>query len=236
MEKARQLTNIKPIDNSSSGHRVRARNRFLQSKFRGLMDYEVLELILFYSLPRVDTKLIAKQLLNKFGSLIEVLHADNAELLKIDGIGESVVFQFKLLQDFFTRLSLPVDKPIHVINSWKAVLDYCNFTMGFKRIETFRVLYLNKKNILLADDINDGGTIDKVQVYPREVAKRVLETGSSAIIMVHNHPSGDPNPSPEDIEMTKLIIKAIEPIGARVHDHLIVSKDKHFSFRNNFLI
>jgi DNA repair protein RadC len=233
--------NIKNFDNSTNdlntGHRSRLKTRFLNSPRRALPDYEILEMILFYTIVRKDTKPIAKILLKKFGSLAGIVFADDASLKTIAGVGEGVIFFIKLLADFFSRLCVPQQKgEVHVLSSWLAVLNYCQLTMGFKKSESFRVLMLNKKNVLIADEFIDAGTVDKIAIYPREISKMTLLHGAAAIILVHNHPSGDPNPSREDIEITNKIIEALLPISVAMHDHVIVAEHNHFSFRAAGLI
>jgi DNA repair protein RadC len=218
------------------GHRKRLKDRFLKSPIRSLPDYEILEMILFSVFPRKDTKSLAKKLLSKFGSLADIVNADSTDLKSIEGVGDALIIQMKLLSDIFSRLHLPIDKPITVLNNWMSVIHYCNLTMGYKKIELFRVLYLNKNNCLIADQLCEHGTVDRVQIYPREIAKKALECNASAIILVHNHPSGFTEPSKEDIEMTKQIAKALSAISVNLHDHLIISKNSHYSFRAKGLI
>lgn len=222
-----------------SGHRKRVKDRFMKLDLRSLEDYEILEILLFHAIPRADTKQIAKDLLHKFGSLQAIISADKAELISVSGVGESVILLLKLMLDFNTRLLIPVGKnhDFNVLSNWHSVLNYCRITMGHKRKnEYFRVLYLNRKNRLIGDELHDKGTVDRVQVYPREIARQVLEYGASGVILVHNHPSGDTKPSNEDLHLTNTIVKALEPIGAVVHDHLIVSDFDYFSFKGNKLI
>jgi DNA repair protein RadC len=219
------------------GHRARLKTRFLNAPRRALPDYEVLELILFYTIVRKDTKPLAKILLKKFGSLAGIVFADDSALKTIPGVGDGVLFFIKLLADFFSRLCVPQQKgEVHVLSSWLSVLNYCQLTMGFKKSESFRVLFLNKRNVLIADEFVDAGTIDKIAIYPREISKMALLHGASAIILVHNHPSGDPNPSREDVEITNRIIDALSPINVIMHDHVIVAEHNHFSFKAASLI
>lgn len=223
----------------NSGHRKRLRARFLKTNLRTLPDYELLEIMLFYAIPRADTKALAKRLLAEFGSLAGVINADEAALKSIEGAGEGVKCLFKVLLDFSSRLLLPTESvhSLNVLDNWHSVLDYCKITMGYqKKSESFRVLYLNRKNHLIADEFQDYGTIDRVHVYPREIARKVIESGASAVILVHNHPSGDTKPSNDDLVVTRNIAKALEPLGALVHDHLIVAGREHFSFRANRLV
>lgn len=225
------------MTNHNIGHRKRIREQFLKHDIRSMPDYEILEMLLYYAIPRADTKALAKDLLKKFGSFAAIINAEPIELKSFDGLGEASIFLFKLLLDFNSRLMIdPQDKKFDVMNHWAAVLNYCRLTMGHKKKEHFRVLYLNKKNHLLSDEFHEDGTIDKIQVYPREIAKKVIEHAASAIILIHNHPSSDVSPSNDDIEITKIICKAISPLGAVVHDHLIISNHDHFSFRSNKLL
>jgi len=226
------------LDSSTlSGHRSRLKERFLKSPNRTLPDYEILEMILFNAIPRRDTKMLAKYLLDKFGSLIAVLSADQIDLKNIPGIGRSVLLQFKLFLDTFTRLHVAIDlKDVNIINSWTAVLNYCHLTMGFKSIEHFRILFLNKKNVLIADELFETGTVDRVNIYPREIVKKALHYNSSAIILIHNHPSGDAKPSKDDIEITNSISAALSHCRISVHDHVIIAQHSHFSFRNSGLL
>lgn len=222
----------------SVGHRSRVRERYNKADIRDFADYEILEMLLFYSIPRADTKQIAKQLLKRYGSLAGVFGADPADVIRIEGVGEATVYLFKLLSDAFSRLFIPVNEnaKFNILNNWQAVINYCRLTMGVKKSkEYFRVLYMNSKNHLIDDQV-DEGTVDKVLVYPREIARKVIEIGASAIILVHNHPSGDPKPSHEDIVMTRSIAEAIKSLGATVHDHIIICDFEHFSFRSNKLI
>lgn len=219
------------------GHRSRLKERFLNSPRRSLQDYEILEMILFFTIIRRDTKPLAKLLLKRFGSLAGIVFADDSALKTIPGIGDGVVFFIKLMADFFSRICVPQQKgEVHVLSSWLAVLNYCQLTMGFKKSESFRVLMLNKKNILIGDEFIDAGTVDRIAIYPREVSKMALLHGATAVILVHNHPSGDPTPSKEDIEITNKIIEALIPINVSMHDHVIVAEHNHFSFRASGLI
>ncbi len=238
-KQSKDMVSIHKVDvaDLNVGHRTRLKMRFLHAPKRSLPDYEILEMILFYAVIRRDTKPIAKILLKKFGSLAGVIFADDASLKTVVGVGEGIIFFIKLLSDFFSRLCVPQQKgEIHVLSSWLAVLNYCQLTMGFKKSESFRVLMLNKRNILIADEFVDAGTVDKIAIYPREIARMSLLHGATAIILVHNHPSGDPTPSKEDIEITMKIIEALAPINVTVHDHVIVAEHNHFSFKASNLL
>lgn len=225
------------ISKLNLGHRGRLKEKFLNSPKRSLQDYEILEMILFYIIPRRDTKPMAKILLKKFGSLAGIIFADDSALESIKGIGDGVVLYVKLFSDLFSRICIPKDKgQVNILSSWLAVINYCQLTMGFKKSEAFRVLMLNKRNILIGDEFIESGTVDKIAIYPREISKMALLHGATAIILVHNHPSGDPTPSKEDIEITKRIIDALGPINVSMHDHIVVAEHKHFSFKASGLI
>lgn len=213
------------------GHRQRLKNRFLKGGTGALADYELLELLLFLAVPRRDVKPLAKKLLDTFGSFAEVISAEPARLKEAAGVGESAFIAFKLVREGALKLSRDqlLDKP--VVGSWSALLDYCKASMAFHKKEQFRILYLNRKNVLIADELQQEGTVDHTPVYPREVIKRALELGASALLLVHNHPSGDPTPSRDDIAMTKEIRDAGKKLGVAVHDHVIVSKAGHASFK-----
>lgn len=218
------------------GHRDRLRLRFRESGDRALADYELLELLLFRLIPRRDTKPIAKALLARFGSLPEVLGAPTHLLTEVKGVGDSVAADLKLVAAIAHRMLKGELKGRQVLASWTSVIEYCRAAMAFETREQFRVLFLDKKNALIADEVQQTGTVDHTPVYPREVVKRALELSATAIILVHNHPSGDPTPSRADIEMTKLIIDTARPLGITVHDHIIIGKDGHASLKGLKLI
>ena len=215
-----------------TGHRERLRKRFMKSGQGSLADYELLELVLFPALPRRDTKPLAKALLKHFGSFAEVISAEVAELRAIDGIGEAAVVALKTVQAAALRLSQDEIMERPVLASWDKLMKYCRASMAYEKSEHFRILFLNKKNILIADEVQQQGTVDHTPVYPREVVKRALELGATAIIMVHNHPSGDPAPSAGDIDMTEEIKEAAGSLGISLHDHVIIGRDGHASFKN----
>lgn len=218
------------------GHRDRLRQRFRDSGPDALPDYELLELVMFRALQRRDTKPIAKDLIAKFGSFPEVINAPDELLNEVDGVGEAVITELKLIRGAALRLmkGQVMDRP--VLDSWSAVLDYCRAAMAFQSIEQFRVLFLDKRNRIIADEVQQEGTVDHTPVYVREIVKRALELSATAIILVHNHPSGDPTPSRADIEMTKQIVESAKNLGITIHDHIIVGKDGHASFRGLSLI
>ncbi len=219
-----------------SGHRERLRERFRKGGSDALPDYELLELILFRALPRRDTKPLAKSLIERFGSFAEVISANPERLKEIKGIGENVVTEIKLVHAAALRLSQGEIMQRPALSSWSLLIDYCRASMAFNEKEQFRILFLDKKNILIADEVQQEGTVDHTPVYTREVVKRALELAASSIILVHNHPSGDPTPSQPDIIMTQKIIEAAEKLNIKIHDHIIVGKQGHASFRGMGLI
>ena len=217
--------------NHAAGHRERLRNRFLKAGVDGVQDYELLEMILFRAIPRRDVKPLAKELLNIFGGFAEVISATPERLKEIKGITDNVTTEIKIIHAASIKLSQErvLNRP--VISSWKDLLTYTRAAMADEKTELFRILFLDKKNILIADEVQQQGTVDHTPVYPREVIKRSLELGASAIILVHNHPSGDPTPSTADVEMTNEIVRAGKALKLRVHDHIIVGHSSHESFK-----
>jgi DNA repair protein RadC len=218
------------------GHRQRLRERFLTAGPAALADYELLELLLFPALPRADVKPLAKTLLERFGGFAGVINAEIADLRTVPGLGETSAIAIKAIQAAIQRVlrAQVIERP--VLSSWQGVLDYCHAAMAHGRIEEFRLLFLDRKNALIADEVQQKGTVDHTPVYPREVVKRALDLGASAIIMVHNHPSGDPTPSKADIEMTREVAKAARTLGIEVHDHLIIGRSGQTSLRGLGLI
>ena len=212
------------------------RGRFREAGADALSDYELLELLLFRALPRRDVKPLAKTLLAKFGSFAEVIAAPEPRLAEVKGLGGAGITELKIVQAAANRLLRGALKKRPVLSSWSSVLDYCRTAQGFADREQFRVLFLDKRNALIADEVQQTGTVDHTPVYPREVVKRALELSASAIILVHNHPSGDPTASPADIQMTKAIVAVAGPLGISVHDHLIVGRDGHVSMKGLKLI
>ena len=217
-------------------HRQRLRERFMQAGAEALPDYELLEMVLFRALPRRDTKPIAKALIAKFGSFAQALNAPAERLKEINGVGDAVVTELKLINAAALRLMKGELTGRKLLSSWSALIDYVRASMAFAEREQFRVLFLDKKNQLIADEVQQEGTVDHTPVYPREVIKRALELAASAIILVHNHPSGDPTPSGADIDMTRRIIEAGERLGVTVHDHIIVGRTSHTSFKGSKLM
>jgi len=218
------------------GHRERLRERFRGAGANALSDYELLELLLFSVIPRKDVKAIAKALLAKFGSFAEVIGAPEARLREVGGVGEATATHLKIVQAAANRMLKDKVKQRPVLSSSSSVQDYCRTSMAFADKEQFRILFLDKRNQLIADEVQQVGTVDHTPVYPREVVKRALELNATAIILVHNHPSGDPTPSRADIQMTQSIIEIARPLGIAVHDHIIVGKDGHASLKGLKLI
>jgi DNA repair protein RadC len=213
------------------GHRERARTRFNAMGGEGLEDYELLELILFSLIPQRDTKGIAKDLLQKFGSFSGVLAANPGRLKEVSFVSENVVTGLKVIQAAAQRYARDKVPERPTLGSWQALIDYCRAQMAFEDKEQFRVLFLDKKNVLIADEVQQRGTVDHTPVYPREVIRRSLELSATAIILVHNHPSGDPSPSTADIQMTRQIADVAGPLGIVVHDHIIIGKAGHASMK-----
>ena len=195
-------------------------------------DYEMLELVLFAAVPRRDTKPLAKALIARFGSFAEVIAAKRERLLEIDGVGEAVANQLKIVEAAAQRLARGKVMGRPALSSWAALLDYCMAAMARSQNEEFRVLFLDRKNVLVADEVQSRGTVDHAPVYPREIVRRALEHGASAIILVHNHPSGDPTPSRADIDMTREIAAAAKALKIAVHDHLVIGRGGHASFKS----
>lgn len=214
-------------------HRQRLRDRFMQGGAAAMPDYELLELVLFRSIPRKDVKPLARLLLDQFGDFNRVLTAPIERLQDVKGIGDAVITDLKILEAAAHRMARAKVMQRHVMSGWDALLDYCHTTMAHRETEQFRVFYLDRKNVIIADEEQAKGTVDHVPVYPREVAKRALELNASALILVHNHPSGDPTPSQADIDMTQRIQNACTALGITLHDHLIIGKSTELSFRSD---
>jgi DNA repair protein RadC len=208
------------------------RERFVKGGAEAMPDYEMLELVLFAALPRRDTKPLAKALIARFGSFAEVIAAKRERLLEIPGAGEAVVNQLKIVEAAAQRLARGKVMGRPALSSWAALLDYCMAAMARSQNEEFRVLFLDRKNVLVADEAQSRGTVDHAPVYPREIVRRALEHGASAIILVHNHPSGDPTPSRADIDMTREIAAAAKALKIAVHDHLVIGRSGHASFKS----
>jgi DNA repair protein RadC len=213
------------------GHRERLRARFRDAGPDTLADYELLELVLFRAVPRRDVKPLAKALLKRFGSFADLVAAPELRLGEIEGVTPGIVAELKLVHATAIRIGRTKVLQRPVLSTWSTLIDYCRTAMAYAEREQFRLLYLDKKNVLIADEVQGEGTVDHTPVYPREVVKRALELSATAIILVHNHPSGDPTPSHADIVMTKQIVDIAKPLGIAVHDHIIVGREGHVSFR-----
>lgn len=217
-------------------HRARLRERFMVGGSDAMPDYEILELVLFRAIPRQDVKPLARLLIETFGSFGAAIGATPKQLAKVKGVGDSVIAELKIIEAAAQRLAKSKVMQQHVVASWNALIDYCHTVMDHREVEQFRILFLDHKNRLIADEEQARGTVDHVPVYPREVVKRALELNASALILVHNHPSGDPTPSESDISVTRQIQYACDVMGLSVHDHIIVGKSKEVSFRAKGLL
>lgn len=218
------------------GHRQRLRERFVATGGDGMPDYELLELLLAQAIPRRDVKPLAKDLLGKFGSFAGVITADLNRLSDVKGMGDSSAAALKVVQAAAVRLLQQQVVGRDVIDSWDRLVDYCTAAMAHEPIEQLRLLFLDRKNVLIADEVQQQGTVDHTPLYTREVVKRALELGATALIIVHNHPSGDATPSQGDIRMTKELREALEKIGIALHDHLVIGRHGHESFRAKGLL
>lgn len=218
------------------GHRARLRQRFREAGPAAVSDYELMELVLFRAVPQRDVKELAKTLVARFGSFAEAVNAPPERLAEIKGVGDAIVTELKLVAAAASRVAKGEVGRREVLSSWQAVIDYCRTAMAFADKEQFRILFLDKRNQLIADEVQQTGTIDHTPVYPREVVKRALELSATALVLVHNHPSGDPTPSQADIAMTKHIAEVAAPLGVTVHDHIIVGKQGHASMKGMRLI
>ena len=213
-------------------HRKRLRERFLTGGATAMPDYELLELVLFRAIHRRDVKPLARALLDQFGDFNGVVSAPMERLTAVSGVGEAVVTELKIIEAAAHRLARSRVMRRQVLSSWNALLDYCRTSMAHRDTEQFRIFFLDTKNVLIADEEQARGTVDHVPVYPREVVKRALELNASALILVHNHPSGDPTPSESDVVMTRKIVDAAHTMGITLHDHIIVGKSAELSFRS----
>jgi DNA repair protein RadC len=219
-----------------TGHRQRLRSRFLATGGEHMPDYELLEMVLFAAIPRGDAKPLAKRLLKRFGGFADAIAAPVEALHEVQGMGEAAVAALKVVEAAAQRLGQETVMNSPVLSSWDSLIEYCRMRLGRAEREHFRVLFLNRKNMLIADEEQQRGTVDHTPVYPREVVKRALQLGASAIIMLHNHPSGDPEPSRGDIDMTREIKETAERLGTLLHDHVVVSKTGHRSFKSMGLL
>jgi len=213
------------------GHRKRLRQRFIDTGGQGFADHELLELLLFRSIPRADTKLLAKALLARFGSFADVMGADPQLLREVPGCGTAVASDLKIIAAAAGRIGQAALRKRDILSSWDKLIAYCKIVMAHETREQFRILFLDKKNGLIADEIQQTGTVDFTPVYPREVIKRALELSASAIVLIHNHPSGDPSPSRQDIAMTMKLREIAQAMNIIIHDHIIIGRNTHSSFK-----
>ena len=218
------------------GHRERLRARLLEAGGGAVADYELLELVLFRAIPRRDVKPLAKALIARFGSFAEAIAASPQRLVEVDGMSPGAIAEFKIVEASARRFAKGEAKKRLPLGSWAEVIDYCRTSMGFSEREEFRILFLDKRNGLIADEVQGSGTVDHTPVYPREVMRRALELSATALLLVHNHPSGDPTPSSADIKMTQDIVAIAKPLGVTVHDNIIVGRHGHASMRGLRLI
>lgn len=223
----------------NTGHRKRMKAKFALSH-GSFQDYEILEMLLYNVYPRRDTRDIAKTILQTYGSLKKLYLQDLDSLSADNNLPEGLKFQISLLQELFIRLTIDSNNDTktktHILGDWNSVLKYLKFDIGYKMREFFKVLYLNRKNILINTQLFDSGTVDKVVVYPREIVKGAINNNASAVVIAHNHPSGDPTPSTQDIKITELIKSALETVEVVLHDHVIIANDKYYSFKNHGLL
>lgn len=234
------MLTIHPMDKPKQephflGHRARLKEKFLKSP-DALQDYELLEAALFWALPRKDTKPLAKQMLSELKNLAGIIYADPDKFLAIEGTTQGMFINFRIIREFLNRVLKQNVLNTHVLSSWNALVEYLQASMGTIKTEQFRIIFLNSKNIIVGDELQSTGTVDQTSIYPREVVKRALFHEATAIILVHNHPSGDPKPSKADIELTKEVVKACATFNITVHDHVIISKKRFFSFKSECLL
>lgn len=219
------------------GHRKRLKNKVINSNMQSLPDYELLEILLFFSIPRRDVKSLAKNLLHNFGSIATMLYADKNKLLQFSNININTYTIFLIIRELIERILKERINQKNIISSWNALIDYLKYTMGNLQIEQFRVLFLNKKNMIISDEIMSVGTLDQAPVYPREVIKKALFFEASAIILAHNHPSGSVKPSRNDIDLTNKIAECCRAVNIILHDHIIISHgNQYYSFKSNLLL
>jgi DNA repair protein RadC len=227
------------MDNDSPhyfGHRTRIKERFLKSPRGTFSELELLEMILFWSIPRKDVKPIAKTLIKSFGNLTGIVNANYDKLINTKELSHHTIINILLLKEILEKILHGEIIKKNILSSWSALIDYLKVSMGASKTEQFRILFLNKKNILLADEVQPYGTVDQTPIYPREVVKRALFYEASAIILVHNHPSGNPTPSGADIAVTKQIMEACKTVNISIHDHVIVTNKDIYSFKSNLLL
>lgn len=236
MARPREVPPVEPAAVGTDGHRARMRSRLLTAGPDALNDQDLLEMLLFLALPRRDTKPIARQLLTRFGTIAAVIAAPVPELLSIEGLGEAGVAALKTAQAAALRLLRGKVVGLPVIGNWQGLVDYLIAQLAHERVEQFRTLFLDSRNRLIADECHGQGTTNRAPVYPREVARRALELHATAVVLVHNHPSGDPAPSKDDVAMTRMVQQALEPLGVTLHDHVVVGGTGVASFRKNGLL
>jgi DNA repair protein RadC len=237
----KESTNLNEADDTEDnphyiGHRKRVKQRLISNGASGFADYELLELILFSAIPRKDVKPLAKKLLEKFKSFTNLISLDKDKLLSVKGTNESLYVNFAVMRELVDRVLKQKITGQNIIASWSALVDYLKVTMSSMPLEQFRILFLNKKNILIADEVLSHGTIDQAAIYPREIIKRALFNEASSIILVHNHPSGSPQPSKSDIDTTARIVETCHTVNISVHDHVIIGNNDYFSFKSNMLL
>ena len=230
------MSNAAIKNDLNHGHRGRLRYRLLNSKLGELPDYEILEMLLTFAHPRQDTKKLAKQLMSAYGSLVKILHSDKGQLLSMEGIGESVLATFRIALEVTTRLTRSSAESQPILKSSTLLINYCRATMSHLDREQMRLIFLNGKYMVIADELQDYGTVDQVSAYPREIVKRALHWNAAAIILVHNHPSGHCKPSKADISFTRHLKSIVDLLGIQLHDHLIITRNNHFSFKSCLLI
>jgi DNA repair protein RadC len=228
------FANSRPVkvEDFRKNHRQRLRHRFLNGGAAAMPDYELLELILFRAIPRQDVKPLAHRIIHEFGDFNSAISASATRLAAVKGVGQAVIQEMKIVEAAAHRLSRARVIDREILSSWDALIDYCTVSMAYRETEQFRILFLDKQNVLIADEEQQKGTVDHVPVYPREVAKRALELNASSLILVHNHPSGDPKPSNADIDMTGRIERALTALSIKLHDHIIIGKNKVSSFHD----
>lgn len=221
---------------TSKGHRQRLRDRFIKGGASAIPDYELLELLLFSVIPRGDVKPLAKILLKESGSLSALLNEKENKLKSIPGVGEATIISLKIVHEMSCRLIREEASAQPIFTSWQKVISYCRARMAHLEVEQFSLLFLDQKHKMIADEVQQQGTINRTPIFPREVVKRSLELGAASLIMVHNHPSGDPTPSQADIDITKKIIRAAKELEIQVLDHLIIGRQGHTSLREKRII
>jgi len=226
------LARAEPVKDFRKDHRKRLRHRFMNGGADAMPDYELLELILFRAIPRRDVKPLAHKLIHEFGDFNGVISASAMRLASVKGVGDAAIQEIKIVEAAAHRLVRSRVIGREVLSSWDALIEYCTASMAHRKTEQFRILFLDIKNVLIADEAQQKGTVDHVPVYPREVAKRALELNASALILVHNHPSGDPSPSQADIDMTTRVSVALSALSITLHDHVIIGKNQTVSFHD----